>query len=373
MAELGSQLPDTEISDNAICRAKLCTGSRSFHAASLFLPRHVSEPATSLYAFCREADDVIDCGGNTAVAIAFLRERLDLAYRGTPRATPADRSFARAVKRFAIPRALPEALIEGFEWDATGRTYETIGDLQAYAARVAGTVGAMMTVLMGVRESNALARACDLGVAMQLTNIARDVGEDARAGRLYLPLEWMREAGIDPDQWLAKPDISDALRGVVGRLLDVADTLYARSEAGVAALPSECRPGILAARHLYAEIGNEVRRQGYDSVSRRAVVPAIRKLKVLAKSLAAAKCEGVLEDPAALAETLFLVEAVSPSEGSAIDGRDFVMPAWWNVKGRAVRLIKLLEELAHQDRAWQIPPRVGIMDLGARTEPNICA
>ena len=85
------------------------------------------------------------------------------------------------------------------------RRYETLQDLDAYAARVAGSVGAMMTLVMGQRAPEIVARACDLGVAMQLTNIARDVGEDARAGRLYLPLQWLREAGIDPDAWLAKP------------------------------------------------------------------------------------------------------------------------------------------------------------------------
>ncbi len=99
-----------------------------------------------------------------------------------------------------MPRELPEALLEGFEWDLVGRRYETLEELQAYAARVAGSVGAMMAVLMGARSAAVLARACDLGVAMQLTNIARDVGEDARQGRLYLPLAWLREAGIDPER-----------------------------------------------------------------------------------------------------------------------------------------------------------------------------
>ena len=98
-----------------------------------------------------------------------------------------------------IPRALPEALLEGFAWDAAGRRYETLDEVEHYAARVAGCVGAMMTLVMGRRDPAILARACDLGVAMQLTNICRDVGEDARAGRLYLPLAWLRDNGIDPD------------------------------------------------------------------------------------------------------------------------------------------------------------------------------
>ena len=98
---------------------------------------------------------------------------------------------------------MPDALFEGLQWDCEGRRYEDLEALHAYAARVAGAVGVMMALLMGVRDADALARACDLGVAMQLTNIARDVGEDARAGRLYLPLDWLREAGLDPAAFLA--------------------------------------------------------------------------------------------------------------------------------------------------------------------------
>ena len=121
----------------------------------------------------------------------------------------------------------------------------------------------MMALLMGVRTPEGLARACDLGVAMQLSNIARDVGEDARMGRLYLPQAWLVEAGIAPDARLAAPVFSPALGAVVRRLLDAADALYRRVDAGVARLPLACRPGINAARFLYAEIGHEVARSGF--------------------------------------------------------------------------------------------------------------
>ena len=137
-----------------------------------------------------------------------------------------------------------------------------MGDLYAYAARVAGTVGAMMAVLMGQRSADVVARACDLGVAMQLSNIARDVGEDARAGRIYLPLDWLWEAGIDPDAWLKEPVFTEALGSVVMRLLEAADVLYRRADDGIANLPADCRPGISAARHLYAGIGHQVAARG---------------------------------------------------------------------------------------------------------------
>ena len=208
--------------DLAACRAAIRQGSRSFHAASLMLPARVRDPALALYAFCRLADDAVDeapeRGG--ALAVASLHDRLDRVYAGRPRNAPADRAFAAVVAAHDLPRALPEALLEGFAWDAAGRRYDTLPDLTAYCVRVAGTVGAMMTVLMGVRDRDALARACDLGVAMQLTNIARDVGEDAAAGRLYLPRDWLREEGIDPEAFLAAPRPTPNLVGLVRRLLD---------------------------------------------------------------------------------------------------------------------------------------------------------
>ena len=303
--------------DRAACRALLKTGSRTFFAASHLLPASVREPATALYAFCRLADDAVDLEhrqpDGKLGALTRLCARLDRAYRGDPLPLAADRAFAETVRRFQIPRELPEALLEGLAWDAAGRRYETLSDLHAYAARVAGTVGVMMAVVMGVRDHAALARACELGAAMQLTNIARDIGEDAREGRLYLPLAWLREAGIDPDAWLAAPTFTPAIGDLVARLLREADRLYRTGERGIADLPLTCRPGIRAARLLYAEIGHEVARRGFDSVNARAFVSASRKLRLLA--VAALPRQG---DQAtyfrvpALAEARFLIEAVRP-------------------------------------------------------------
>ena len=175
--------------------------------------------------------------------------------------------------------------MEGFAWDAEGRRYDDLAALRAYAVRVAGSVGAMMAVLMGVRDPARLAAAIDLGVAMQLSNIARDVGEDARAGRLYLPLRWLAEAGVDPELFLAAPRHSPALGRVVQRVLDTAEKHYRRARPGIARLPLGCRLGIGAASLLYAEIGREVARRGHDSVSGRAVVSGRRKIQVLGTSL----------------------------------------------------------------------------------------
>ena len=244
--------------DHAACRDAIRQGSRSFYAASFILPSRVRAPAYGLYAFCRLSDDAVDVEGGSFTALERLRERLARAYEGRPHPVAADRAMADLVRRYAIPRAVPEALLDGLAWDAEGRRYETLDELFDYAARVAGTVGVMMTLMMGVRAPQTLARACDLGIAMQLTNIARDVGEDARAGRLYLPLCWLREAGVDPEAFLARPGATPALKGVVARLLREADALYTRARRGIAQLPLSCRPAILAAALLYAEIGREL-------------------------------------------------------------------------------------------------------------------
>ena len=339
-------------SDMAACRALLKGGSRTFHAASKVLPRKVAEPAIALYAFCRLADDAVDLGSDRKAAVARLQDRLDRAYRGQPMNLAADRAFADVVESFNIPRELPEALLQGLAWDAEVRRYETWQDLCAYAARVAGSVGAMMTLVMGQRSPEIVARACDLGVAMQLTNIARDVGEDARAGRLYLPLQWLRDAGIDPDSWLASPAFTPEIAAIVQRLLDTADALYDRATLGIAHLPLRSRPGIYAARALYAEIGRELERSGLDSISRRSVVSTKRKLTVLARMLLLREKKWAPASKLApigqVDETRFLVEAVA-----ATPLRDAVRPPTIRtrpIEDRVVWVIDLFARLERRDQ-----------------------
>ncbi len=346
--------PDTApspVTDLETCRKLLANGSRSFFAASFLLPVRVREPAIGLYAFCRVADDAVDRGTATEEVLDALRSRLDAAYAGTPLPNPVDRQFARVVAAHAIPRRLPEALIEGFEWDAKSRRYETFEDLAGYAARVAGSVGAMMALLMGVRQPHLLARASDLGIAMQLTNIARDVGEDARAGRLYLPQSWLREEGLDPDAWLAAPTHSPAMGRIIARLLMFADELYRRGDAGIAGLPLDCRPGIYAARSLYAEIGREVERIGLDSVSRRAVVPARRKLKTIANALMlvpVSMARTAKDQSEALHSARFLVDACRTEAGAVTGSLD--APPWWDFDARLKRVLDAFERLERSER-----------------------
>ena len=338
--------------DMAHCVAAIRQGSRSFHAASKLLPRRLRDPALALYAFCRLADDAVDLQQQKTAAVLRLHERLDLAYRGRPRNAPADRAFAAVIEEFEMPRRLPEALLEGLAWDAEGRRYDDLSGLRSYSARVASAVGAMMCVLMRERRCEALARACDLGVAMQLTNIARDVGEDAREGRFYLPLEWMREARLDPARFLAAPAMSSDLGELVARLLREADTLYHRAEAGIAALAVDCRPGIYAARLIYAGIGGALRRAGHDPIRARAHTSARQKLGWLAWAGVRTGASLVMPHSALyyarpLPETVFLVEAAAEEAEPARDWSDTLHATLAELKARdAARRDALMRDTA---------------------------
>lgn len=273
--------------DLGACQAILRQGSKSFAAASLALPRSLRASAAAVYAFCRVADDAVDLSDDPAAGVQALTERLDRIYARTPDNDPVDRAFSEVVARHRIPVAIPQGLLEGFQWDAEGRRYETAEDLEAYCARVASTVGVMMTLLLGPRSPDILARACDLGLAMQITNICRDVGEDARAGRLYLPRQDLIAAGLDPEAWLARPRHCEALRTVVRGLLERADGYYQRSDSGIRQLPQASRWAIRAARLIYADIGRVIARHRYNAVDRRAYTRAGRKAWLLLRSLGA--------------------------------------------------------------------------------------
>ena len=323
------------------CRDSIRTGSYSFHAASRLLPGRVRDPALVLYAFCRLADDAVDETEAKAAAVLRLRDRLDLCYQGRPVNAPEDRAFAAMVAQYDMPQALPEALLEGFAWDAEGRRYDTLSGVLAYSARVASAVGAMMCVLMGVRDADRLARACDLGLAMQLTNIARDVGEDARAGRLYLPLDWLDAARVDVAGFLSDPRPTPEITALTRRLLDQAGRLYARADAGVAALPLACRPGVGAARRIYAAIGDCVAQNGHDSITCRARTTGRQKVALAARAFAGAAAAQLLPWPATLharpePEVAFLVNAARKDAPSRV--------------ARSEAMLDILAQLAQSDR-----------------------
>lgn len=339
--------------DLQACVALMRTGSKTFFAASRLLPQRVRASSIALYAFCRVADDMVDGGQHSlAEAMALLSHRLDAIYAGDPQDHVEDRALAIVVRRHQLPRALLDALLDGFAWDAEGRRYDTLEHVHDYGARVAGSVGAMMCWIMGVRAPQALARACELGVAMQLTNIARDVGEDARNGRLYLPRRWLAEAGIDAEVWLKAPVNTPALQSVIERLLKEADRLYCQSTAGVALLPRDCRSAILAARLIYAEIGQQLRRDGLDPVNQRAVVPTSRKLVLLACAGVQSGWVGRPGVPAPpLAAIAYLVEHCGGSHGTSAAADASPLRSEIGRVGWMLDLIERLEQQRMEQRS----------------------
>ena len=279
------------------CVAMMKGGSKTFFAASRLLPPRIRTASIALYAFCRVADDLVDEAPAGEAPLAVLNHRLDMIYAGTPQDHVEDHALHLVVQQYQLPRHLLDALIEGFAWDSAGRIYNSIEEVHDYAARVAGSVGAMMCWIMGLQNIETLERACEMGVAMQLTNIARDVGADAALGRSYLPRRWLIEAGVQPEEWLANPEITPGIKVVVARLLTEADRLYKQSQHGIAALPPDCRAAILAASMIYREIGVQLRREGLDSVHHRTVVSTTRKLVLLASAWTQASWIRMAETP----------------------------------------------------------------------------
>jgi 15-cis-phytoene synthase len=299
--------------DLALCRQMIRQGSKSFHLASLLLPNSYRQHSRALYGFCRMADDLVDHAENPQTAVAELAKRLDAIYAGTPSDNPTDRAFADVVLRFAIPRAVPDALIEGFVWDAKGRHYQTLSDITAYGVRVAGSVGIMMSLLMGERRPFALARAVDLGVAMQFSNIARDIEEDEKLGRTYLPKEWLSE--------------SHSL--AASRLVQEAEDIYERAASGIASLPRSCRASINAARLLYREIGLAARSQNHQG---RAIVPFSRKLSLVASAIMQTPWLRMKGAAPCLPEGQFLIDAVAQMPSPVPYAKGFDERAGWVMK-----------------------------------------
>lgn len=264
--------------------------SKSFSLAARLLPPRARRAAAVVYAWCRRADDAVDRSADPARAAGPLREELDAVFAGRTTGDPVLDAFAQVVSDFRIPRLYPAELLAGMEMDARGTEYETLRELSLYCYRVAGTVGLMMSNVMGVSSEKALPHAAHLGMAMQFTNICRDVVEDFGRGRLYIPAELLSPA----DRAALAPPRSGALpRTAVGglsiamkQLLDLADRYYQSGDAGVRCLSPRCEWSIRTARLVYAAIGDRIRGKGCDPLAGRAYVPASAKLGRLTQALA---------------------------------------------------------------------------------------
>jgi len=262
--------------------------SKSFALAAKLLPPQVNHDAVVLYAYCRRADDMIDlCAPNEQLArLSQLRVELSAIYAGQPQTDPLLSEFARVVQACAIPRAYLDELLLGMEMDTSRVRYRTLADVLLYAYRVAGVVGLMMCHVMGVRHSTALRHAAHLGMAMQLSNIARDVREDWERGRLYLPQDLLGISGapeLDPKSGGALPQpAAFAIARATELLLQHADAYYRSGDAGIRYLSLRCGLAIRAARLVYSGISQRVRAQRCDPFAPRAVVSRGKKLALVA-------------------------------------------------------------------------------------------
>ncbi len=283
----------------AMSRDLIQRGSKSFASAARLLPADLRDDASMLYAWCRYCDDQIDeqdLGFAVTVArpgtprerLAELTEKTRRAVRGDAD-EPVFQALSRVTAKHAIPERHPLELLRGFEMDVEGRAYRTRNDTLDYCYHVAGVVGVMMAMIMGVRDRETLNRASDLGLAFQLTNIARDVIDDARAGRVYLPYEMLDAAGVPARaDAVADPVNRAAVFAVTDELLAMADRYYRSALYGMGRLPLGAAIGIGAARRIYRDIGRIVRARRDKAWERRAVVGKARKVSGAMSGAAAA-------------------------------------------------------------------------------------
>lgn len=280
-------------------------GSKSFAAAAKLFDLETRENAYMLYAWCRYCDDQIDnqeLGFNgkpqsaetTQAVLQDLRAKTEAAIDNQSSEDEVFEALRYVVHRNEIPGRYPLELLDGFAMDATEVEYRTLDDTLLYCYYVAGVVGIMMAYVMGTREPAALQRAVDLGIAFQLTNIARDVREDAEVGRIYLPGDWLAEAGI-PREEIMEERHATALAAVVERLLAEADRYYASANEGLRSLDFRSAWAVAAARGVYREIGEIVREKGERAWQERVIVRKRRKLLGLFNGMLDATKSSLLE------------------------------------------------------------------------------
>ncbi len=278
----------------AHAQASIARGSKSFAAASRLFDRTTRERVWLLYAWCRACDDLADAqdfGGRLGKQIpadarlATIRDRTALAFAEKPSDDPAFDGFGVVARECGLTRAMAGDVIAGFALDAADWRPRSERDLMQYSYHVAGAVGVMMAVVMGVSpaDEDTLDRACDLGLAFQLANIARDVEEDDAADRCYLPLEWLVEADIPPGEQM-KPHYRKQLTAIVSRLVQIAHAHECSARVGAGRLRPRQRWAVLAAAGIYGEIATQVERRGAHAWDHRTVIGDLQKAGWIARA-----------------------------------------------------------------------------------------
>lgn len=276
-------------------QATIDRGSKSFAAAARLFEPAMRRDVMLLYTWCRHCDDVTDGQDfgrgrlQTASAEALERLRADslAALSSAPSSSLPYRALAEVANRHPISPTLVEAHVRGFELDVEGWRPASLDDTLQYSYHVAGSVGIMMALIMGVRDAATLHRACDLGLAFQLTNIARDVVEDALADRCYLPAEWLEEAGLEVAD-LADESCRDKAFPLVRRLVEEAEPYYESASIGIRALPRRAAWAIASARAIYRDIGRKIVRRGPAALGDRVFTGKGRKLWRVTSAIPAA-------------------------------------------------------------------------------------
>ena len=278
----------------ATARESIARGSKSFAAASLLFDRPTRERAWLLYAWCRRCDDIADGQdhghGMTRVSdaparLAEVRAKTEAALAGEVVGDPAFDALRLVAAETRMPHAWPRDLLAGFALDADEWRPRNEDDLYRYCYHVAGVVGCMMAVTMGVSgdDEATLDRACDLGMAFQLANIARDLDEDDRAGRCYLPVEWLVEMDMPPGEGM-KPHFRPRLAVLARRLADRAAAFEASARVGTRALQFRSAWAVLAAANIYGAIGREVAQRGEKAWDRRVTTSGAQKIGFIVRS-----------------------------------------------------------------------------------------
>jgi 15-cis-phytoene synthase len=275
-------------------KESIAKGSKSFAMASKLFDPQTRERAWLLYSWCRTCDDIADGqdhGGALSVVenpkerLAFIEQMTERALAGEVTGNPAFDAMGLVVRECGIPHEWPRDLVQGFAMDAADFSPRTTEDLLSYCYHVAGVVGLMMARIMGVSldDKDTLQRANDLGLAFQLANIARDVGEDADAGRCYIPALWLAEADIPPGEHM-KPPYRSAMAGIGARLAAMAGDYEASARIGARALPFRSCWAVLAAAGIYGDIAREVARRGEEAWAGRVVTSKAAKAGWVARA-----------------------------------------------------------------------------------------
>ena len=263
--------------------------SKSFYLSTLLLPRQKRRAIQALYGFLRTTDNIVDDGGAGATLVALEHWRLRSRRPAEEQDHPVLFAWADMRDRYGVPQSLAEELIDGVAMDLTIRRYENFAALERYCYCVASTVGLMCMHIVGCADgrSESMAQATpyavQLGLAMQLTNILRDVGADARMNRIYLPLDELRAAGYSEDELLAGA-LNPAFRRLMEDQIARARSYYHASQAGIALLHPDSRFAIAAAAAIYRGILPKIIANDYDVFSRRAHLTRREKLRLLPRA-----------------------------------------------------------------------------------------